>query len=334
MSRDATQAPVLQVRGLDLSYDTPAGALQALRQVNLTIGKGEIVGLVGESGSGKSTLMQAILGLLPGAAKVQGGQILFQGQDLAGLSAPQMRGLLGDRISVVFQDPMTALNPVLTIGRQMIDIQHRSRISRAEKRARAIGMLERVRIPDPESRFNRYPHEFSGGMRQRVAIAMALMARPALLVADEPTTALDATLEIATIDLLRELQAEIGCAILFITHHLGVVAELCDRIDIMYAGEIVESGATAPVFRDPRHPYTQLLFACDPAQISRPMRHLPSIGGGLPDLTHLPPGCIFAPRCPRADATCRATRPADHQAGPSDLVRCHYPLAPRLEITA
>lgn len=324
--------PVLSVEGLSLSYDTPNGELLALRDVNLTIGPGEIVGLVGESGSGKSSLMQAILQLMPAAARVTGGRILFEGRDLVQLGPHGMAGLLGDRISVVFQDPMTSLNPVLTIGRQMIDIQHRRPDSRAAKRRRAIEMLRRVRIPDVESRIDRYPHEFSGGMRQRIAIAMALMAEPALLVADEPTTALDATLEIATIKLLRELQQEIGCAILFITHHLGVVAELCDRIDIMYAGELVESGPVMPVFRDPRHPYTQLLFACDPAQIREATRHLPAIGGGLPDLIDLPQGCIFAPRCPRADQTCRRLHPADCPAGRSDLVRCHYPDAPRLEV--
>ena len=324
--------PVLHVEGLSLSYDTPTGEVLALRDVNLTIGKGEIVGLVGESGSGKSTLMQAILQLMASSARVTAGRILFQGRDLVQMGPTGMQALLGDRISVVFQDPMTALNPVLTIGRQMVDIQHRMAGGRSTKRQRAIEMLRRVRIPDPESRMDRYPHEFSGGMRQRIAIAMALMARPALLVADEPTTALDATLEIATINLLRELQKDIGCAILFITHHLGVVAELCDRIDIMYAGELVESGPTIPVFRDPRHPYTQLLFSCDPAQIREATRHLPAIGGNLPDLVDLPEGCIFAPRCPRADDTCRCRRPVDHRAGQSDLVRCHYPEAPRLEI--
>ncbi|MDQ2065127.1 ABC transporter ATP-binding protein [Xinfangfangia sp. CPCC 101601] len=324
--------PVLSVEGLSLSYDTPHGELLALRDVSLTIGRGEIVGLVGESGSGKSSLMQAILQLMPGAARVTSGRILFEGQDLVALGPDGMAELLGDRISVVFQDPMTALNPVLTIARQMIDIQHRRKESRAAKRQRAIEMLRRVRIPDVESKIDRYPHEFSGGMRQRIAIAMALMAEPALLVADEPTTALDATLEIATINLLRELQQEIGCAILFITHHLGVVAELCDRIDIMYAGELVESGPVGPVFADPRHPYTQLLFACDPAQIVETTRHLPAIGGGLPDLIDLPEGCVFAPRCPRADDVCRMQRPADHSAASSDLVRCHYPQAPRLEI--
>lgn len=325
--------PVLNVEGLSLSYDTPAGEVLALRDVNLAIAPGEIVGLVGESGSGKSTLMQAILRLMPEAARVTAGTVRFQGQNLLDLSPQQMRAILGDRISVVFQDPMTALNPVLSIGRQMIDIQYRRRESRAAKRARAIEMLRRVRIPDAESRIDRYPHEFSGGMRQRVAIAMALMAEPELLIADEPTTALDATLEIATIELLRELQQEIGCAVLFITHHLGVVAELCDRIDIMYAGELVESGPTMGVFRDPRHPYTQLLFACDPARIAEPTRHLPSIGGGLPDLIDLPQGCVFADRCPRAVARCRAEHPADYRAGTSERVRCHFPDAPALEIT-
>ncbi len=324
--------PVLSVEGLSLSYDSPTGEVLALRDINLTIDHGQIVGLVGESGSGKSTLMQAILQLMAGSARITAGKVLFEGRDLVPLGPKGMQELLGDRISVIFQDPMTALNPVLTIGAQMIAIQHRSRESKAVKRARAIEMLERVRIPDAASRIDRYPHEFSGGMRQRVAIAMALMARPALLVADEPTTALDATLEIATIKLLQELQKEIGCSILFITHHLGVVAELCDRIDIMYAGELVESGPVMPVFRDPRHPYTQLLFACDPAQILTPTRHLPAIGGSLPDLIDLPEGCIFAARCPRADDLCRSQRPADHKAGTSDLVRCHYPQAPRLEI--
>ena len=223
---------------------------------------------------------------------------------------------------------------MLTVGRQMIDIQHRSRESRAAKRARAVAMLKRVKIPDAETKIDSYPHEFSGGMRQRVAIAMALMAEPDLLVADEPTTALDATLEIATIDLLRELQEEIGCAILFITHHLGVVAELCDRIDIMYAGALVESGPTMEVFRDPRHPYTQLLFACDPAQIAEQRRHLPSIPGSLPDLIDLPQGCIFAGRCPRAEDRCRTEAPAPRAAGGSEQVRCHFADAPRLEVPA
>ena len=314
--------PLLSIKDLSVSYTTPNGRLRALRNVSFEIAPGEIVGLVGESGCGKSTLMQAILRLLPPKARAEGGSIRLRDQELLDLSERQMAALLGDRIAVVFQDPLRALNPVLPIAKQMIDIQFRSPLGRATKRARAIEMLRKVRIPDPETRMDRYPHEFSGGMRQRIAIAMALMAKPDLLVADEPTTALDATLEVATLDLLRELQREIGCAILFITHHLGVVAELCDRIDVMYAGEIVESGPTGAVFRAPQHPYTQLLFACDPAQIRERTRHLPTIPGTLPNLLAPPPGCVFADRCPRAVAACREVDPPPIAAGGSDLARC------------
>ncbi|MEO4001249.1 ABC transporter ATP-binding protein [Mesorhizobium sp. CAU 1732] len=325
-------APTLAIDGLSIDYATPAGSLKALRDVSLDIARGEIVGLVGESGCGKSTLMQSVLRLLPDAARPRGGAIRFMGEDLLDMPPRRMRSILGDRISVVFQDPMRTLNPVLTIGRQMIDIQYRRREPQRAKRARAVTMLQRVRIPDPETRIDQYPHQLSGGMRQRIAIAMALMAEPDLLIADEPTTALDATLEIATINLLRELQQEIGCAILFITHHLGVVAELCDRMDIMYAGELVESGPTDAVFGNPRHPYTQLLLACDPAQIAEQTRHLPSIGGGLPSLIDLPDGCVFADRCPLVQGICRRERPAPRAAGASGLVRCHFADAPPLEV--
>lgn len=314
-------APVLSIEKLNVGYDTTDGRLRAVRDVSLEIGRGEIVGLVGESGSGKSTLMQAVLGLLAPNARIDGGSIRLGSTDLVSQTPEQMSHILGDRISVVFQDPMKSLNPVLSIGRQMIDIQYRSRASRSEKRMRAIAMLRKVRIADPEDRIDRYPHEFSGGMRQRVAIAMALMAEPELLIADEPTTALDATLEIATIGLLKELQQEFGCAILFITHHLGVVAELCDRMNVMYAGELVESGNVATIFQGPRHPYTRLLFACDPAQIVEPSRHLPTIGGMLPNLISLPQGCIFAPRCPSVFDMCHRVAPAAGSG--ANIVRCH-----------
>jgi oligopeptide/dipeptide ABC transporter ATP-binding protein len=316
-------APALLVQHLDLAYRTEGGPLNALRDVSLEVAPGEIVGIVGESGCGKSSLIQAILRLMPANARIERGRIELAGTDLLTLDAEAMRKLRGDRVSVVFQDPMTALNPVLSIGRQMIDIQYRRGGGHAAKRARAVEMLRRVRLPDPERRLNQYPHEFSGGMRQRIAIAMALMAEPALLIADEPTTALDATLELATIELLKTLQREIGCAILFVSHHLGVIAELCDRVNVMYAGEVVEAGDIRSVFHNPRHPYTQRLLACDPARMAERSRRLPTIPGELPDLVNLPAGCVFADRCPAVFEPCRQA-PPDFYPLPGDrAARCY-----------
>ena len=319
--------PTLIVERLSVEYTTAAGPFRALRDVSLEVGSGQIVGLVGESGSGKSTLIQAILRLLSPNAAVTSGSLALEGIDLFGLNAEAMRQLRGNRISVVFQDPMSALNPVLSIGRQMVDIQYRRRESRAQKRRRAVAMLKRVRIADPERRLDSYPHEFSGGMRQRIAIAMALMAEPALLIADEPTTALDATSEVAIIELLKELQREIGCAILFVSHHLGVIAELCDRVNVMYAGEVVESGPIRAVFQRPQHPYTQCLLACDPARVRERTRHLPTIPGDLPDLVNMPPGCVFADRCPAVFEPCRKATPPPVSSAEVELVRCYLPSA-------
>jgi oligopeptide/dipeptide ABC transporter ATP-binding protein len=315
--------PVLSVEHLDLIYRTEAGSLQALRDVSLQIAPGEIVGIVGESGCGKSSLIQAILRLMPANAKVERGRIALAGTDLLTLDPEAMRRMRGDRLSVVFQDPMTALNPVLTIGRQMTDIQYRRSDGYAAKRARAVEMLRRVKLPDPERRLDQYPHEFSGGMRQRIAIAMALMAEPELLIADEPTTALDATLELTTIALLKQLQQELGCAILFVSHHLGVIAELCDRVNVMYAGEVVETGDIRSVFHDPRHPYTQRLLACDPARVAERTRRLPTIPGELPDLIELPKGCVFADRCPAVFESCRKSPPAFYPVGAGRAARCY-----------
>ena len=234
----------------------------------------------------------------------------------------EMTALRGPRISTVFQDPMGALNPVISVGRQMTNIQYRSGLSKAEKAERAVTMLRRVRIPDPEAALTRYPHEFSGGMKQRIAIAMALMMEPALLIADEPTTALDATLEVATIELLQELQAQIGCSVLFISHHLGVIAELCEDVVVMYAGEVVERGTTRQVFNNPRHPYTERLLDCDPARQSSRTRHLPTIPGEIPDLRDRPNGCIFAPRCHRRAPVCDTT-PPEVAVQEGHVARCH-----------
>jgi peptide/nickel transport system ATP-binding protein/oligopeptide transport system ATP-binding protein len=218
---------------------------------------------------------------------------------------------------------MTSLNPTLTIGCQMSDVQHRSKAGRKDKDSRSLMMLERVGIPDPEAQLQRYPHHLSGGMRQRVAIAMALMAEPSLLIADEPTTALDATLEVQIIHRLKDLQREFGCSILFISHHLGVIAELCDEVIVMYAGEVVESGSLREVFTAPKHPYTQKLLECDPARIEQPTRQLPVIEGSLPELVRLPSGCIFRERCSRAVARCATDRP--RLSGDGHQAACHLP---------
>ncbi len=317
--------PVLDIQDLSVSYRTDRGLLRALRNINMQIHPGRIVGIVGESGCGKSTLISAIIRLLAPNAQIDGGSILFQQNDLLGLEPEAMRALRGDEISTVFQDPMTSLNPVITIGRQMTDIQYRDNRSKADKLTRAASMLERVGISDPAEQLKRYPHHLSGGMRQRVAIAMALMAEPALLIADEPSTALDATLEVQIIQRLQQLQQDFGCAILFISHHLGVIAELCDEVVVMYAGEVVESGPTRDVFLHARHPYTRKLLECDPARIEQATRKLPVIAGQLPDMVDLPEGCVFRSRCDASIERCTRERPmldgndhcaACHVAGP------------------
>ncbi len=313
--------PVLDIRDLSVSYQTDRGILRALRNVNISVEPGQIVGIVGESGCGKSTLISAIIRLLAPNAQIDGGSILFQRNDLLDLEPDAMRALRGVDISVVFQDPMTSLNPVMTIGRQMTDIQYRDDLSAAEKQARAIRLLERVGISDPAEQLKRYPHHLSGGMRQRVAIAMALMAKPALLIADEPTTALDATLEVQIIERLQQLQRDFACAILFISHHLGVIAELCDEVVVMYAGEVVESGATRDVFLKPRHPYTKKLLECDPARIEKRTRVLPVIPGGLPDLADVPDGCVFRSRCDQSVEICARERPT--LEGGDHCAACH-----------
>jgi oligopeptide/dipeptide ABC transporter ATP-binding protein len=312
---------VLRINDLSVSYATDKGALRALRQVGIAVPEREIVGIVGESGCGKSTLISAIIRLLAPNAQIESGSIEFQGSDLLQLGEEDMRSLRGRKLAMVFQDPMTSLNPVLSIGRQMTDIQYREKENQSEKRRRATDMLQRVGIPEPERRLREYPHQLSGGMKQRVAIAMALMMRPELLIADEPTTALDATLEVQIIHQLKQLQAELGCSILFISHHLGVIAELCDRVVVMYAGEVVESGSVREIFHQPRHPYTQKLLECDPARIPERTRELPIIAGGLPDLVALPPGCVFRERCDRAVPDCAVRRP--ELLGSSHKTACH-----------
>ena len=315
--------PILQIRDLSLSFQTTRGRLKALRHIWMNIPRKRIVGLVGESGCGKSTVINAILNLLPDNARVDSGAIAFKGRDILQMTPEELRRIRGDRISVVFQDPMTSLNPVLSIGRQMTDIQYRDAIGKADKRARAARMLTRVGIPDAVKRLGHYPHQFSGGMRQRIAIAMALMARPDFLIADEPTTALDATLEMEIIDRLRDLHGDIGCSILFVSHHLGLVAEFCDEVVVMYAGETVESGDVRDIFHRPAHPYTRALLECDPARIREKTLTLPTIPGEIPDLVQLNDQCIFTDRCPIKQHGCPLTIPPREEIEAGHFVRCH-----------
>jgi oligopeptide/dipeptide ABC transporter ATP-binding protein len=314
---------VLRAEHLSVDFHTSAGRLHAVRDVDLTIPRGKIVGVVGESGCGKSTVINAVMGMLAANAEVVSGKILFNGADLLAMPADALRRLRGDRITTVLQDPMTSLNPVFSIGTQMIEIQYRSEMSRSEKRRRAIEYLGKVKISDPERRLRQYPHELSGGMRQRICIAMALISDPDLLIADEPTTALDATLEVQVIQLLRELQHDVGCSILLVSHHLGVVAELCDHMVIMYAGEVVERGTIRDIFHDARHPYARKLIECDPARIVAARRALPTIPGELPDLTDVPEGCIFRMRCSERFDRCIMERPAEYGIAAEHAAACH-----------
>ena len=317
------KSAVLEVRGLNVEFSTARGRLKALRNVDLDVPAASVVGVVGESGCGKSTLAGAVMRLLAENTRITSGEVRFEGEDLLKASGARMRAIRGERISMVFQDPMTSLNPVLAIGTQMVDIQYRRARRREEKTARAVEMLRRVGIPDAERRMAHYPHQFSGGMRQRIAIAMALETEPTLLIADEPTTALDATLEVQIIHRLKELQSSMGCAILFISHHLGVVAELCDYVVVMYGGEVVERGTVRDIFHRPGHPYTERLLECDPALIAERSRALPTIPGDIPDLVALPKGCIFAPRCPKALEVCAGIAPSEVRLAPGHRTRCH-----------
>jgi peptide/nickel transport system ATP-binding protein len=312
----------LAVHDLSVRYQTPFGSVHALRHIDIEAHAGEVIGIVGESGCGKSTLVTALANLLPVNARV-GGSIFWNGVDLAKLGAHEQRMLRGDEIALIGQDPMTAFNPVLTIGDQLVDFQHhRQDLGRAQKKARIVDMLARVGIADAERRMKNYPHELSGGMRQRVSIAAALLTDPGLLIADEPTTALDVTMEAQIIHLLRELRREFNGIIVVVSHHLGVIAELCDRVYVMYAGEVIEGGDVDEIFHASKHPYTQALLACDPARFHDRLARLPTIAGSLPSLMSPPTGCVYAPRCEHAFAPCGG-KPPLVELSASHVARCH-----------
>ncbi len=301
----------LVVENLSVVYRVAGGSLQAVRDVSLSVQRKEVLGIVGESGCGKSTLAAAMINLLPAGAQIRQGSVRLNGTDLLQLPPAALRSLRGRSIAMVFQDPMTAFNPVLTIGRQLADFSGAHDPARATPDLLA-AMLARVGIPDAARCLQRYPHELSGGMRQRVAIAAALLLQPDVLIADEPTTALDVTMEAQIIHLLRDLRTSFDCAVVIVTHHLGVIAELCDRVAVMYAGEVVEQGAVDDIFHAPLHPYTRALLACDPAVVDAASGRLPTIAGSVPDLTDLPQGCPFLPRCTVALPACHQPPPRVH----------------------
>jgi len=315
---------LLEVRDLATHFATRAGVLKAVDGVSFSIEPGEIVGLVGESGSGKSVTGFSILGLVDPPGRIVGGSVRLDGNELIGLPADKLRALRGRRMAMVFQDPSTTLNPVLTVAVQMrLALEAHDRVGAAAARARAVELLGRVGIPDPANRLDSYPHQLSGGMRQRVAIAIALLNRPSLIICDEPTTALDVSIQAQILTEMKALATESGTALIWISHDLATVSVLASRILVMYAGRVVEEGPTADVLRTPRHPYTRGLLDSLPS-IAEPGQELRQIPGAMPSLIGLPPGCAFASRCTHADAGC-AVMP-EMRGSSTRSVRCHKPL--------
>jgi oligopeptide/dipeptide ABC transporter ATP-binding protein len=313
---------LLVVDHLTTVFDSPRGALTAVDDVSFEIRRGETLGLVGESGSGKSVTALSIMRLVQPPGRIAGGRLLFKGGDLLTRTERQMREIRGAEIGLIFQEPMTALNPVFTIGDQIAEtlIVHR-RAGRREARRQAVDLLDAVRVPDAAARVRDYPHQLSGGQRQRVLIAMALACRPALVIADEPTTALDVTIQAQILDLLRELKAGFHLSLLLITHDLGVVAETADRVAVMYAGRIVETGPVRAIFRTPQHPYTRGLLASIPG--GQPREPLRAIEGSVPLIGALPPGCAFTPRCPDRFDRCPTAPPPDYAVGHGQTAKCY-----------
>ncbi|MCL6608024.1 MAG: ABC transporter ATP-binding protein [Geminicoccaceae bacterium] len=314
--------PLLEVEDLVVEFPTRRGRLVAVDRVSFTIEAGQVLGMVGESGAGKSLTGMAIIGLLEPPGRIAGGSIRLEGRRIDDLPPEAMRRIRGRKIGAIFQDPLTSLNPLLTIGRQLEEtIRTHLDLDAGAARVRAIGLLREVGIPAPERRIDAFPHELSGGMRQRVVIALALAAEPALVVADEPTTALDVSIQAQIVQLLKRLCREHGTAVLLVTHDMGVIAETADRVAVLYAGRLVELGPVEAVIRRPRHPYTQGLMGAIPRIGARKGR-LVQIEGSMPRLDAIPPGCAFHPRCPHAFARCRTERPELVTTGPAHRAAC------------
>ncbi len=316
--------PLLELRNVSTHYVSASGTrvVRAVEDVSLTLNSRETLGIVGESGSGKSTLALTLLRVLPPAARIVQGQILLEGENLVEKSEEEMRKIRGKRIAMILQDPMASMNPLFTVGDQVAEpIREHEGASRASAWQRAIGLLKAVRIPSPETRVTQYPHEMSGGMRQRIVGAIGISCEPRLLIADEPTTSLDLTIQAQYLNLLRDLQKEHGLGLIFITHNLGIVAKMCDLLAVMYAGRVVESGPVSRVFNAPAHPYTEALLSSIPRMTDRRER-LSAIDGQPPDMSNLPRGCAFAARCPQAFDRCRQEEPPAFTVSPGQTARC------------
>jgi peptide/nickel transport system ATP-binding protein len=328
--------PLLEVENLQTHFRTPDGVNRAVDGVSFHVEEGETLAVVGESGCGKSVTANSILRLVPEPPGKIAGSIRFRGVDLLKLSEREMRSIRGNDISMIFQEPMTSLNPVLTVGRQLGEtLRLHQRLGRREADERAVEMLRLVGIPEAKRRLDEYPHQMSGGMRQRVMIAIALSCRPKLLLADEPTTALDVTIQAQILDLMKDLKTKIGAAIVLITHDLGIVAEVAERVMVMYAGRKVEEAAVGPLYRSPRHPYTQGLFGAVPklgSSLSGTQTKLAEIPGVVPSLKQRIEGCVFAGRCAQATELCRQVAPALELKAPGHLAACHY--APKEALAA
>jgi oligopeptide/dipeptide ABC transporter ATP-binding protein len=317
-------SPLLSLENLSTHYVSQQGTrvVRAVDEVTLCLNAGETLGIVGESGSGKSTLALTILRLLPAAARITSGRMMFEGANLLDKSDEEMRQVRGKRIAMILQDPMASLNPLFTIGDQVGEpIRVHEGASRASAWKRAIGLLRSVRIASPETRVTQFPHEMSGGMRQRIVGAVGISCEPRLLIADEPTTSLDLTIQAQYLKLLRDLQREHGLALIFITHNLGIVAKMCDQLAVMYAGRVVEYGPVSRIFNQPAHPYTKALLGSIPRMTDN-RDHLTAIEGQPPDLASMPPGCAFAPRCPEAFDRCRAEAPPEFALDHGTRARC------------
>jgi peptide/nickel transport system ATP-binding protein len=326
MAYNGSNEIILKVDGLVTSFRTDDGQVTALDGVGFEIGRGRTLGVVGESGCGKSVTSLSIMRLLPaGTGRIDAGSIQFDGKDLATLSEAEMCTLRGNRIAMIFQEPMTALNPVFTAGEQIMEVfMTHKKMNRTEARAAALKMMERVRIPDPERRLDEYPHQMSGGMKQRVMIAMALACEPAVIIADEPTTALDVTIQAQILRLMQDLQKQTGTAIMFITHDLGVIAEVADDVVVMYAGQVIERCDVTTLFDKPLHPYTKGLLASIPNSHQNRDQSLPTIKGTVPSLKNLPTGCRFYDRCPYRQDRCLSESPALAVAESNHFVACHF----------